>query len=478
MLLTSRRYHEWRVPLEYPICLHTEFRVTSSEDLTAGSVGRHLTRLTVPMFLGISSMILASMIDTIYIGWIGTQQLAAVSFSFPVVMALSSVSMGLGMGATSIMSRTLGGGDRTRTYVFGTHTLLLVGVLVATLSISGWLFGAQLFRAMGADAVILPLVTAYMNVWFIGLPLFALPMVAMSMLRALGNARVPGTLMTAAAGLQVVLAPALIFGIPHIHDGIGYLGSAWAFVISRALTLLTTAYVLAGRGMFQPLGPLRDILQSWREVLRIGVPSILTNLIGPVSMAVVFGLLAKYGHAVVAGFGVAVRIESLALMVLMALSSSTSPFVGQNFGAGRADRIDTALELGYRFSIVWGVFAFVVLGGLGRSIVALINDDPAVIEATYRYLLIVPLSYSMMGVAMVAGSCFVALGKPLPSLILTITRMVLVYVPLALLFDRVWGYEGIFGASAVANVIVAGASYVWVTRMLEGATHQMRIVSA
>ena len=83
----------------------------SSEDLTAGPVGRHWMRLTVPMFLGISSMILASMMDTVYIGWIGTQQLAAVSFSFPVVMGLSSVSMGLGVGATSLMSRALGSGD-------------------------------------------------------------------------------------------------------------------------------------------------------------------------------------------------------------------------------------------------------------------------------------------------------------------------------------------------------------------------------
>jgi putative MATE family efflux protein len=301
--------------------------------------------------------------------------------------------------------------------------------------------------------------------------------VAMSMLRALGNARVPGTLMTAGAGLQVLLAPALIFGLPGIHDGMGYLGSAWAFVVSRCLTLLATAYVLSRRGMFQPLGAVPEILRSWREVLRIGVPSILTNLIGPVSMAVVFGLLAQYGHAVVAGFGVAVRIESLALMVLMALSSSISPVVGQNWGAGRHDRIAVALRLGYRFSIAWGVFAFVVLGGLGRSIVALINDDPAVVEATYRYLLIVPLSYSMLGVTMVAGSCFVALGKPLPSLVLTVTRMVVVYVPLALLFDRFWGYEGIFGAGAVANVVVATASYLWVTRMLKGAMRHASVAA-
>ncbi len=404
------------------------------------------------MFLGISSMILASMIDTIYIGWIGTQQLAAVSFSFPMVMGLSSVSMGLGIGATSIMSRTLGRGDRTRAYVLGTHTLLLVLILVVSLAVFGRIFGPHLFRVMGADEVILPMVTEYMNIWFIGLPLFALPMVAMSMLRALGNARIPGALMTAGAAIQVLLAPALIFGLPGIHDGIGYTGSAWAFVASRFLTLLATAYVLTRRGMIRPLGDWSGVLHSWSEVLKIGVPSIMTNLVGPVSMGVVFGLLAKYGHAVVAGFGVAVRIESLAVMILMAMSSSISPMVGQNWGAGRQDRIDEALRFGYRFSFAWGVFIFAVLAVFGRAIVGLINNDPAVVEATYHYLLIVPLTYSTMGVSMVSGSCFVALGKPLPSLILTITRMVLIYVPLAMLGDRLFGYLGIFGANAVANV--------------------------
>jgi MATE family, multidrug efflux pump len=443
--------------------------VRGSEDLTQGPVGAHLIRLTVPMFLGISSMILASMIDTVYIGWIGTQQLAAVSFSFPLVMGLSSVSMGLGIGATSIMSRTLGRGDRARAYVLGTHTLLLVLILVVSLAILGRVFGAHLFRVMGADEVILPLVTGYLNVWFLGLPLFALPMVAMSMLRALGNARIPGALMTAGAAMQVVLAPALIFGLPGIFDGIGYTGSAWAFVASRFATMIATAYVLTRRGMIRPLGSWQDVLRSWREVLRIGVPSIMTNLVGPVSMGVVFGLLAKHGHAVVAGFGVAVRIESLAVMILMALSSSISPMVGQNWGAGQQGRIDAALRFGYRFSFAWGVFIFAVLATFGRFIVGWINDDPGVIDATYHYLLIVPLTYAAMGVSMVSGSCFVALGRPIPSLILTVARMFVIYVPLALVGDRWFGYLGIFGAGAVANVVVAGASYGWIRRMLHDA---------
>ena len=141
--------------------------------------------------------------------------------------------------------------------------------------------------------------------------------------------------------------------------------------------------------------------------------------------------------------------------------------VGQNWGAGQYQRIDETLRIGYRFSFVWGVFVFAVLALFGRGIVGLINSDPDVIDATYHYLLIVPLSYATFGLAMVAGSCFMALGKPLPSLILTITRMVVIYVPLALIGDRMFGYRGIFGAGAIANVVIAVASYVWVTRMLD-----------
>jgi Na+-driven multidrug efflux pump len=151
---------------------------------------------------------------------------------------------------------------------------------------------------------------------------------------------------------------------------------------------------------------------------------------------------------------------------LMALSASISPMVGQNWGAGRRDRIDAALRLGYRFSLVWGMVAFALLAAIGRPIVALINDDPAVIEATYWYLVIVPLSYSMLGVTMVAGSCFIALGRPLPALTLTLTRMFGVYVPMAILFDRLWGYPGIFAAAAVANVVVAAGSYGWARWLL------------
>ncbi|MEZ5553339.1 MAG: MATE family efflux transporter [Pseudomonadales bacterium] len=439
----------------------------SGADLTNGPVGPHLVRLTIPMFLGISSMIMAAMIDTVYVGWIGTLELAAVSFTFPLVMALTTLPMGIGVGAASIIARVVGEGDRLRVRRLSTNALLLVAVLVATLTgITMWAI-EPLFVLLGAEDDILPIAVMYMKVWLFGLPVFAIPMVATTLMRAVGNARLPGVLMTVGAGMQVVLAPVLIFGIPDLWPGLGLVGAAWGFVLSRILVFLAAVFFLRRMDLLNfESRSIAERIDSWREVLRIGVPSVATNLIGPVSMAVIVAMLAEFGHEVVAGFGVASRIESLATMVLMALSASTGPFIGQNWGRGLVDRIESAQRLAYRFSFAWGMFAFLVLAASGRVLVGAINEDPGVIEATYLYLLLVPVTYGFLGSSMVAGSTFIALGKPLPPLVLSVARMAVFYVPLALLLQQWFGYGGIFAAAGICNLLLGVLSVVWVRRFL------------
>ncbi|MCZ6619665.1 MAG: MATE family efflux transporter [Gammaproteobacteria bacterium] len=436
-------------------------------NLTEGPVGRHLINLTIPMFLGIASMIVASMMDTIYVGWIGTLELAAVSFTFPVVMGLSMVSMGIGIGAASIISRVIGAGDHERVRRLATDSFLLVAIIALIMTAVGFVLLEPVFRLLGAGPEILPLSIQYMSVWFIGMPAFALPMVGTIIMRAVGNARLPGIIMAAAAGLQVVLAPVLIFGIPGLWDGLGFAGAAWGFVLSRIATFIYTVRVLMKLDLLHfEKRAIAELWTSWREIMRIGLPSMMSNLVGPVSMAVIVALLAGYGHVVVAGFGVASRIESLAIMILMALSASTGPFVGQNWGAGNHARIYTAHKLGYRFSYAWGVVACVVLAGMGDWLIGFINEDPAVVEATYAYLLLVPVTYGFFGASMVAMSTFIALGKPMPTLIMSVARMLVVYVPVALYLETWFGYRGIYAAAGVANVVVGIVSVRWVNHTL------------
>ena len=441
-------------------------RVTNTQ-LTSGSTARHLVRMTVPMFVGISSMIVASMIDIIYIGWLGSLELAAISFTFPLVMGLVTLSMGVGVGAASIIARLAGQGDHRQLQQLATHALLLAGLLVAALSVLMYAFQEPLFRLLGADESVLPLIMEYMGIWIAGQPLFTLPMVATMMMRATGHARAPAWVMGGSAILQVGLAPALIFGLPGHWDGLGLAGAAWAFVASRGVTfLIAIGLLLRLRLLDLRTMSAGAVWASWREVLAIGIPSAMNNLIGPVSLAITVALLASHSHAVVAGFGVASRVESLATMILMALSASTGPFVGQNWGARRYARIHEAHRLAYRFALGYGVGVCIVLALWGKPLASLIVDDQAVVAATYAYLLIVPVTYGLLGVSMIAGATFTALGKPIPTLVLSLGRMVVFYLPLALAGDRLFGFVGIYGAAALANLLIAVLAVGWLKRHL------------
>lgn len=435
---------------------------SKSQDLTKGNIAAHLARMTIPMFLGISSMIVASMVDTIYIGVIGARELAAYSFTFPLIMGLSGVSMGVGTGAASLIARAQGSGDKLRVRRFANHSLLLTLIFVVVLMALAVRFLEDLFSAMGAQPDILPLVIEYTSIWILGLPFFSMPMVASTVLRAVGNARLPGLVMTITSGVQIVIAPILIFGLLGFPE-LGFVGSAWASIISGLIrTIGMFAILTFGERLLRfGKGTLDGFVASTRAVLYIGLPSILNSLIGPVSMAIVIRLLSSHGPEVVAGFGITSRFEMLVMMLLMSLSSSVGPFVGQNWGARKIDRVYKGLNAAYKFCLAWGLLSFILLAPFGDDLIALVNNDPKLVASAGWYLTIVPFSFGLLGIGMMSGSLFVALGRPLPTTVLALFRMIVLYLPLAILFDHYWGYIGIFAATTLANLAIGCLAFFW-----------------
>ena len=440
---------------------------SDSQDLTQGNIRAHLVRMTIPMFLGISSMIVASMVETIYIGILGADELAAYSFTFPLIMGLSSLSMGIGSGAASIIARAQGTGDQERVRRFTTHAMLLTTLLVFLLVVAGYSFKSSLFELMGADANIQVLIATYTDIWILGLALFTWPMVASTALRAVGNARLPGLIMMGSSVLQIIIAPILIFGLLGAPE-LGFAGSAWATIFTGVVRTVAMLWVLIGREdlLVMSRHTITGIIKSTREILYIGVPSMLNSMIAPVSMAVILWLLSEHGSQVVAGFGITSRFEMLITMVLMSLSASIGPFVGQNWGARNLDRIYQGLSLAYKFCLLWGLLCFVLLAPFGDELVALVNDDPQLVTSAGWYLLIVPVSFGVLGIGMISGSLFIALGKPVPTTILAVSRMVVIHIPLAILLNSMWGYIGIFIATAVANFILGAVALIWSRRVL------------
>ena len=429
-------------------------------DLTEGRVSSQLTRMTIPYFLGVSSMILASMVETIYIGILGAKELAAYSFMFPVIMALTSVSMGIGMGASSLIARAEGAGDREQVRRITTHTMVLTLLLTGLLSAGSYVSLVPLFSLMGADGETLGYVVEFASVWVLGLVTFTIPMVFSTLLRALGIAKSPGYVMSVTSGMQLIISPILIFGLFQV-PALGLVGSAWGFIAVGVLRIVALGYLVARENILYIRNISDGFMTSTRAILHIGVPSMLSSLIGPITMAITIALLAAHGDVIVAAFGVVSRIEMLVTMILGALSSSVAPFVGQNWGARKIARIHEGLRVSYRFCLVWGVICFVVLGPFGESVVRLINDQPELVLAAGWFLIIVPVSFGFLGVGQVAGSVFVALGKPIPPTVLSIFRAIVIYIPLAMLLDSYWGYLGIFIAASVSNVIFGVIAWAW-----------------
>jgi putative MATE family efflux protein len=432
---------------------------------TDGAVHTHLIRLTGYMVLGFISIMTASLIETVYIGRVGTAELAAISFTFPLVMVMQGISMGLSVGASSVVARIMGVGDREKARLLNTHCVVLVLNLTIVVGVVVYLNLPWLFSLLGAKGEVLLLAVDYMKIWLYGMPFFTITLVGMTLMRAMGDAVTPGYLMTIGSGLHIVIAPFFIFGLMGVTE-MGLRGAAVSFVIARTISFLSYGYVMVIRDRLLVFR-LAGFVTSCRDIAHVGLPAVASNLIAPVSMSVITRLLAGHGAVVVAGFGVASRIESMIQMIIFALSMSLAPFVGQNWGAGYFDRVKVALRLANWFALAWGLFAYAVLFVSAEILVSLINDDPALVEAAVYYLLIVPLGMGFLGVMSNSTSSFNALGKPMPPLVISIFQMIVVYIPMALLGDYLWGYVGIFIAGATTVTVLGAISWAWINREIE-----------
>jgi len=430
--------------------------------LVQGRVSHGLLRLAAPVILGITANIGAGLLEAFFLAQVSTVALAAYSFTFPVQGALMSLSLGISIGVSSVLARTVGSGDMDHVRRIASDGLLLVALVMIVMSAIGLLTIEPLFRALGADETTLPLISAYMTIFYVSFVFMAIPSVGANALRATGDASISGTIMVSGAILQICISPFLIFGLVGL-PALGLEGAAWASFISRLILFAITMAVLHYREHLLTYAgiTLSMVLHSWRRIMAVSIPATAANLIGPISTAVVVSLLADFSQETVAGFGIASRIEGLFVIPLFALSASIGPFVGQNWGANRYDRANRAMLLSFRYSIAWGALVAIVLMSFRHQIAGLFDDNPEVIDVASHYLLLVPISYGTWGVLMMASAIFNSLGKPVSSTIMSIIRMFAIYIPLAFIGKAFFGLTGIFVAAAVSNLAMGVIAYVW-----------------
>jgi putative MATE family efflux protein len=435
--------------------------------LTDGSVGRHLLAMAVPVLLGIFAMMGQGLIDAYFLGRVGDRALAAYAFGFPILMIVTSVAIGMGAGTSSVVARAIGAHDMPRARRLATDSLLLSFLVTLAFCIVGIMTISPLFRLLGAPEDMIPLIRGFMLILYSGVPFVVVGMVGMASMRATGDTRLPSTLMIMGAVLNVVLDPIFIFGLGPI-PALGLNGAAMAALIARGTIFVGALYLLRGRVnliSFKRPDPV-ELRRSWADILHVGIPAAGTNAIVPIATAIITAMIAIYGPEAVAGFGVASRIESLVLVMFYALSAVIGPFVGQNLSARKGERILEAIRLCMWFCVVAGLAGAGLLALFAESLTSLFSDHAMVAGVATTFLLIAPLGYAGYGLVMTVNAAFNGLGRPMPGVVVSLMRTILLYVPLALLGRHFFGIEGIFAAYTAANIITGFVAYFWIKRVV------------
>ena len=220
-----------------------------NRNLTEGNIKKQLYSLTWPMLLGMMGMVIFNLVDTYFVGKLGVQQLAAMSFSFPVIMFLNSLSQGVGIGTSSLVSRNIISTDRNIVKMMASRAILMGLIIVLLFTIIGLLTIRPVFSALGAKTDVLGYINDYMRVWYFGIPFVVIPMIGNNIVRATGDTFTPGMIMVAIAAVNVILDPLLIFGYGPFPE-MGIKGAALATVISRAIGLIIILFILIGEKNF------------------------------------------------------------------------------------------------------------------------------------------------------------------------------------------------------------------------------------
>jgi putative MATE family efflux protein len=429
--------------------------------LTAGPIAPALLRLAWPVFLARALHTLYGVADTAWVGRLGAEAVAAVSTGFFASWALIGVGTMLVAGVTSLVSQTVGAGrDEEAARVVSTGLALAVaaGTAVAAL---GWFGAPLLFRALFDDPRVAALGSTYLSMISLAAPAMYVVFVVEAMYRSCGDSRTPMLVVLAGTLLNVILDPLLILGVGPLPR-LEVAGAALATLLGEGVSL-SLAAGLALRGRFPlPLAGARFSGLRAGQILRIGAPEAVIDLLFSTVYLVLAHVTGAFGSAATAALGIVNRMESVTYLSAAALGMAVATMVGQNLGAGQPGRAEASARAGGRLVTVLAAALTVVFLVAARPIVALFTSDPEVIRQGALFLRLVAISQVFMGWELVYGQAFVGAGDTLPPMVISAGTSI-ARIPLAwwLAFDTPAGVDGIWWTISLTGILRGALIVAW-----------------
>ena len=434
--------------------------------LLEGKIGISLLKMSIPMFFGMIGFALFNFFDTKFVGELGVKPLAAISYTVITVLIMFAIAFGLGTGVTATVGKAIGENNDIKVKNLTTYGLVLSLVLGVLITLFGFPTIGPLFKVFGATEELMPYIYDYMQLWYIGVPLIIVPIIGNSAIRAQGNTLIPAVIMGVCVVFNIFLDYGLIlgnWGMPRWE----VFGASFATFVSRFMTLIASLLFLHFRFNMLSLKhfSFKEMFKSWCEILKIGVPSILTQLVIPLSVALITNLASgmENKEQLVATLQVGSRVDFFAIAVVVSLGAVLVPFIAQNYGAKNYDRIKSSLRISRWFAVSWGAISmlfFIVARDEIGPIFLKEKPDPIFFEYISDFYLIIPFTFIFRMLFVIETSSLNALQKPLITGGLTFVQLIVLYYPLSILLSEDYGYLGIFYAFLIATVLCGIASVV------------------
>lgn len=439
-------------------------------DFIETPISQLIKKLAIPTSVGFLFNTMFNVVDTYYAGQISTYAQAGLAISFPVFFIILSVGMGIGTGTTALISNALGKRDEESGKIYARQALTFGFILAVLLSIAGYISVPYLFKFMNAEGETLSLALEYMNVILICTVTFLINGILNGILSSRGDTMSFRNFLIAGSIINIGLDPLFMYGAFGI-PGMGISGIAFATVLVQAGGVVYMGYRVRRTELFAQIQPelFKPQKKYFAEIAQQGFPASINMMTIAVGIFIITWFITRFGDSGVAAYGIATRIEQIALLPTIGLNIAAITIIGQNFGAGRFDRVKKAYRKSLKFGAIIMTVGMVWVFLLARNLVSLFTNDQEVIEIGTQYLQIAVLVFNSYVLLNISVAVLQGMKKPMFAIWIGLFRQVLMPVLVFYLLADLLGLEllGIWWGIAIINWVSAIISVIFTLRKLK-----------
>ncbi|MEZ4829153.1 MAG: MATE family efflux transporter [Bacteroidia bacterium] len=450
--------------------------MSNSDQLGTKPIGKLLRAQAIPASVGILIMSVYGIVDSIFVGrWVGTLGIGAITVVFPISFLISSIGMSIGIGGASVISRSLGAGNRSHALLtFGNQATLTL-LLAVSMVLLGSFFQEEILQLFGGRGEILPYAKEYFRIILLGIPFLSWAMMTNNVIRSEGAARFAMMIMIVPAVVNIILDPIFI----AVFD-MGIAGAAWATTISYiASACFSLWYFTKGPSELRLyVSNLWLRLSVVKEIFSIGVVTLARQgTISLLSIVLNNALFGYGGEIAVSVYGIINRVMMFANFPVLGVTQGFLPIAGYNYGAQKRDRVKELIFKAIVFGTGLALCIFIGIMFFAKDIVSLFTTDDQLIALSTPAIMIAFLATPTLTIQLIGSAYFQSIGKPVPALLLTMLKQGFFLIPLVLILPLFYDLNGVWYAFPIADILSASVNFLFIREAVKQLSRPLAVVA-